>query len=162
MNFRLDDNYWRRERIIELARETDDRRRDQISASLRSMNGISNFEFADKSLTISYDLRLVCLRAINKVLRQYNLPLNRSRLYQIKNFITEYQEAIRVEEEHIDYGWDVWVQDAYVSRYRLRRHGRRDDRLTNWRAHENNSTSAIVPAQANDATQSTAGISPHG
>lgn len=32
-----------------------------------------------------------------------------------------------------DYGWDAAVRAIYVSCYRSRRHGRRDDRPQHWR-----------------------------
>jgi len=44
-----------------------------------------------------------------------------------------YREAIHKQELNNDIGWDSFVREIYVSRYRQRRHGRRDDRPRHWR-----------------------------
>ncbi|TDJ61235.1 MAG: hypothetical protein E2O36_06585 [Proteobacteria bacterium] len=44
-----------------------------------------------------------------------------------------YREAIHKQELNNDIGWDSFVREIYVSRYRHRRHGRRDDRPRHWR-----------------------------
>ena len=149
MNFRLQDSYWHRTRSIPLAQAS---KAEHLAAALRNMPGVEGCEINNTSLMISYDLRAVNLAAIEAQIVDHGVARKHSLWQQFKYYLARYREAIVIAEENIDYGWDVWVQDAYVSRYRLRRHGRRDDRVTNWRMYEQNTargTNELAPDSPN-------------
>ena len=43
-----------------------------------------------------------------------------------------YTEAVSLANEGRDGSWSALVRNVYISRYRHRRHGRRDDRRQHW------------------------------
>ena len=135
-NPHFDDGYWRRQRRFGLRDALNPDQARELSARLKSQPGIEEIRVEDNSLYASYDLREISLRSIKRHIRDTSNALLESRWVKFRDFLIEYREAILRAEKGIDYGWDVWIQDAYVSRYRLRRHGRRDDRITNWRMYE--------------------------
>ena len=44
-----------------------------------------------------------------------------------------YRETVLKEDLNNEIGWNSCLREIYVSRYRHRRHGRRDDRPRHWR-----------------------------
>ena len=136
MQNRSEDSYWRRQRLMKIEAPPDTTTGKKLVSTLEAMNGVYSAELQDNSLTLEYDLRKIDLNEICAVLLERNIPLRDNVVEQIKRWLVGYKEAVRQAEQFVDYGWDAWVQDAYVSRYRLRRHGQRDDRLTNWRQYE--------------------------
>ena len=153
MNLRREDSYWQRTRHIAIATPSHNEQ-TQLAATLRATPGVEGFELNDEMLSITYDLRVINLIAIEVLLTEHRLEKNISLMQRIKHYLARYREAIVIAEQNIDYGWDVWVQDAYVSRYRLRRHGRRDDRVTNWRMYEQSPTSNSDESAGNRALSS--------
>lgn len=136
MNYRLRDDYWRRDHRFELRAGLDPQVVEAALASLRSAIGVLELVRKEKSIHIVYDLRLTNLLSLKRLMMERGLDLQESFFLRIYHYIEQYRESIRLEEQHLDYGWDTWIQDAYVSRYRRRRHGHRDDRITNWRDYE--------------------------
>ena len=130
------DDYWHREALLTLsvALETD-KMRDVISA-LKALPGIKDASVDGTSLKFAYDLRVTNLLTIKQNISAAGISIEQSLWQKFCGLLTAHRESILRAEQGIDYGWDVWIQDAYVSRYRLRRHGRRDDRITNWRMYE--------------------------
>lgn len=54
-------------------------------------------------------------------------------LQHLRHLLLAYLEDNRREAADTDEGWEANVRRIYVSRYRHRRHGRRDDRPQQWR-----------------------------
>lgn len=136
MKERLEDSYWRRNRQLKIKKCDDGIEIKPLTSALEAMSGVISANVTNDSLSVEYDLRKVSLCAIRALLTQHKLALCENIRERISRWLIEYREAIRQAEQFVDYGWDAWIQDAYVSRYRLRRHGQRDDRLTNWRQYE--------------------------
>ena len=130
------DDYWHREALLTLsvALETD-KMRDVIS-SLKALPGIKDASVDGTSLKFAYDLRVTNLVTIKQSIFAAGISIEQTLWQKFCGLLSAHRESILRAEQGIDYGWDVWIQDAYVSRYRLRRHGRRDDRITNWRMYE--------------------------
>ena len=135
MNLRFNDAYWQRQRDIPILSKTANSEQELIN-TLNTLEGVDQTRIEGQSLHVEYDLRATSLRAIKQVVAQHSLSIKTSIWASFRDLIIEYRESILRAEQGIDYGWDVWIQDAYVSRYRLRRHGRRDDRVTHWRMYE--------------------------
>ena len=159
MKYWQQDSYWQRQRKIKVRRETSPSitdgnisrdipkntqtaaaalPHDHLAPSMQARPGVLAAELEGRILTIQYDVRKISLREIKHIIAEQQLSASENLWERLRCFISQYKESVRREEQLIDYGWDTWIQDAYVSRYRLRRHGRRDDRLTNWRQYEEN------------------------
>jgi len=136
MKERLVDSYWHHYQRVKIRTSADSEETKRLTAALEATTGVTTTTTEDDVLAVGYDLREINFRAIRTIIIEHNLAPSENVGERIKRWLIEYKEAIRLEEQFVDYGWDAWVQDAYVSRYRLRRHGQRDDRLTNWRQYE--------------------------
>jgi hypothetical protein len=157
MRYWLEDAYWRRHRNIKIRQVADSSitqesartkipettgntstapAYEHLIANLQAVPGVFDTGLTSQILSIQYDLRKITLREIKIIIAEHDLSAKENFWERCLSFIGQYKEAVRREEQLIDYGWDTWVQDSYVSRYKLRRHGRRDDRLTNWRQYE--------------------------
>ena len=132
----LEDSYWQRHRRIRIV-ETDKRSAVTAATSgLEAIPGVISAEVKQWAFHVEYDFRRIDLTMIRSTISDYHLTITENIWERITWWMSEYKESIRRAEELVDFGWDAWIQAAYVNRYRLRRHGRRDDRLTNWRQYE--------------------------
>lgn len=145
-NPHFNDEYWQRTCQIPISPVPDTDNMRGMLSDLKVMSGITEASIDGTTLRIAYDLREINWRTIKQHIRKAGIKFEQSRWQKIRQLLTEHRESILRAEQGIDYGWDVWIQDAYVSRYRLRRHGRRDDRITNWRMYEREDREVIVPA----------------
>lgn len=130
------DDYWYREALTTLAGSPGADNSREVLSALKALPGIKDANVDGKALKVEYDLRVTNLLTIKQCISAAGISIEESLWQKLCSVLRIYRESILRAEQGIDYGWDVWIQDAYVSRYRLRRHGRRDDRITNWRMYE--------------------------
>jgi hypothetical protein len=111
----------------------DETARSRITAGLREMPGVEEAVADGDALRIRYDLRATnCAQIVERVVAGGLVPVL-GRLQGLRLRLRCYREAIRREGINNELGWDSFVREIYVSRYRHRRHGRRDDRPRHWR-----------------------------
>ena len=132
----LEESYWQRHRSIRVAKNGDRASLTAAKSCLEAMPGVISAGEEQWELHVDYDIRKIDLPMIRSTITDYGLTINENIRERFSRWIIEYKESIRRAEENVSFGWDTWIQAAYVNRYRLRRHGRRDDRLTNWRQYE--------------------------
>ena len=125
--------YWIAERCLELAAQPRADAEDALVQRIAALGGVKHCELRGATLHVEYDLRDIDRRAIVAELGADGIYLAYNRWSKLAAALLDYRERIRRQEQSIEYGWDAWIREIYVSRYRKRRHGRRDDRLTNWR-----------------------------
>lgn len=107
--------------------------REQAKASLLPLPGIEEVSFRDDTLHAAYELPQTSAAAIIEVIESSGLTLALSWHRRLRLWLLYYREAIFEENLKDEIGWDSCVREVYVSRYRHRRHGRRDDRPRHWR-----------------------------
>jgi len=105
----------------------------QTTATLAATRGIDNVVRDGGWLVIDYDVRLFGCADIIEHVQNGGCRINLNRWERMRLGFRCYREAIRRDEHNNEIGWDSSVREIYVSRYRHRRHGRRDDRPRNWR-----------------------------
>ncbi len=132
----LEDSYWQRQRQINITEPNKGSEIRSAVSTLGVMPGVIAAKIFNNRIHVEYDLRKIDLSAIRSTIINHKLTISENPWERLGRWFSEYTEAVRREEEHMDFGWDAWIQAAYVNRYRLRRHGRRDDRVTNWRQYE--------------------------
>lgn len=143
MKIWLEDSYWQRARRISIAERNNGDDMTAAASSLEAIPGVIAAAAANNCIYVEYDLRQINLPTIRSTIMDHTLTVRENPWERLSRWISEYKDAVRCEEQHIDFGWDAWIQAAYVNRYRLRRHGKRDDRVTNWRQYE-------LPKRTND------------
>lgn len=105
----------------------------QVLKSLGSFPGVKELSPSDDTLTVSYDLRETDAASILEFAKVNGLATKLNRYERLKAWLRCYREAILKDDLNNAMGWDNFVREIYVSRYRHRRHGRRDDRPRHWR-----------------------------
>lgn len=110
--------------------------KSQVQTELQAQTGIVFAEIKDERLALTYDLRECALGRILELAQAagIRLILNRREKFLLK--LRCYRESIMREDLNNEMGWDSFVREVYVSRYRHRRHGRRDDRPQHWRQYD--------------------------
>ncbi len=109
---------------------------DACNTAAKALAGIDSIEVevgADERLQLRYDLRQISLAEIEAILAGAGIALAGGWLSRIQRSFRHYTETIQRDCHDIEAGWDAYVRAAYLSRYRTRRHGRRDDRPQQWR-----------------------------
>lgn len=120
-------------RSFHLAKPCGDRR-DEISAQLKTHNGIETVEWSGtRSLRIGYLLQHIDWSTIESLLAGMGGQPIDSVWERLRSAWLRNSDA--VGRDYLDGGDDLddIIMQIYVSRYRQRRHGRRDDRRHNWR-----------------------------
>lgn len=107
--------------------------REQAKASLLPLPGVEEVSLGDDTLHATYELPQTSAAAIIEVIESSGLTLALSWHRRLRLWLRYYREAIFAENLKDEIGWDSCVREIYVSRYRHRRHGRRDDRPRHWR-----------------------------
>lgn len=105
----------------------------QVRAMLSAVPGIADARDAGGQYIITYDPRVIGCAEVIAQLRAVGAEPALSLLENLSLKLRCYRDAILREEQMNEMGWDSFVREVYVSRYRHRRHGRRDDRPRNWR-----------------------------
>lgn len=106
---------------------------EQVKAKLLPLPGIEEVSFRGDTLHATYELPQASAAAIIDVIESSGLKLALSWHKCLRLWLLYYREAIFEENLKDEIGWDSCVREVYVSRYRHRRHGRRDDRPRHWR-----------------------------
>jgi hypothetical protein len=120
-------------KVIQIKVNGEEAARSRASAGLRDLPGVEEASVNGDSLRIRYDLRATSCAPIIEHIETRGLAPVLSWRQRLLLRLRCYREAIRREEMNNEIGWDSFVREIYVSRYRHRRHGRRDDRPRHWR-----------------------------
>ena len=107
--------------------------REQANAGLSQLPGIVEVSLSNDTLHATYELPQTSAAVIIEVIESSGLTLALSWHRRVRLWLRYYREAIFEENLKDEIGWDSCVREIYVSRYRHRRHGRRDDRPRHWR-----------------------------
>ncbi|MDA0823266.1 MAG: hypothetical protein O3C28_12705 [Proteobacteria bacterium] len=108
-------------------------REKALITSLRGLPGIEDANINNMWLRVVYDPIQTDTGTIIDVINSSDAQVVTGFFQRILLWLRCYREAIIEEESDNDSGWDSFVREIYVSRYRHRRHGRRDDRARHWR-----------------------------
>ena len=107
--------------------------RSRIVGELLRHPGIDQASLQGDKLSLVYDLPATNAKALVELLENAGLSLVLTWFQRFTFNLRCYRESVFCEEANNDIGWDSCVREIYVSRYRHRRHGRRDDRPRHWR-----------------------------
>ncbi|MGR9091568.1 MAG: hypothetical protein ACU85U_13405 [Gammaproteobacteria bacterium] len=105
----------------------------RVCTLLGTVHGIANAGESAGKYIIDYDPRVLGCAEVIARLRAAGAEPTLSVLEHMRLKLRCYRDAILREEQMNELGWDSFVREIYVSRFRHRRHGRRDDRPRNWR-----------------------------
>lgn len=106
---------------------------ESVRASLLKLPGCDAVSVSNRRLEVIYELPQTNAAAIVDLIESAGLSVVPNWRQRIGLWLRYYQEAIFLENLNDETGWDSCVREIYVSRYRHRRHGRRDDRPRHWR-----------------------------
>tara|TARA_R110002096_G_scaffold16991_9_gene58444 strand:+ start:3285 stop:3677 length:393 start_codon:yes stop_codon:yes gene_type:complete len=104
-----------------------------VCATLNAVNGIARSQAASGAYIVDYDPLVLDCAGVIEQLRATGVEPAPGLRERLRLKLRCYRDAILREEQMNEIGWDSFVREIYVSRYRHRRHGRRDDRPRNWR-----------------------------
>lgn len=107
--------------------------RESLAVKLRDAPGVDAADFSDSMLRVAYDLRETNCAVIVERIEAAGLAPALSAYQRFCLGLRCYREAVLKDGLSNEFGWDSFVREIYVSRYRHRRHGRRDDRPRHWR-----------------------------
>lgn len=105
----------------------------RVCALLGAVRGIANADETAGIYIVDYDPRVLGCAAVIARLRAAGAEPAPDFLGSLALKLRCYRDAILRDGQMNESGWDSFVREIYVSRYRHRRHGRRDDRPRNWR-----------------------------
>lgn len=103
---------------------------------LRAIPGLKSLRREDHELMVTYDLRLVRLADLLPRLRETGIDIGNNLGQRIRLAYWLMTEDVQAHNADRDSDWASLVRDIYLSQYRHRRHGRRDDRPRHWRKYE--------------------------
>lgn len=106
---------------------------ESVRLSLLKLPGIEHASVSNNRLCVRYHLPQADAATVVEFIETSDLSLVLSLPQRLSLWLRYYQEAIFLENLNDETGWDSCVREIYVSRYRHRRHGRRDDRPRHWR-----------------------------
>jgi hypothetical protein len=108
--------------------------------ALGAEEGVERVETRDRMLEIHYDLRLIRLSDLVAKLADIGLLPDTGILQRVRLASWAVCEDIQWLNRDFDMSFDTVVREIYMSRYRHRRHGRRDDRPQHWRKYTGTQT----------------------
>lgn len=117
--------------IVKVAKVTVDPSR--VCAALGAVNGIAHARAETGAYSVEYDPLVLDCAGVIAQMRACGVEPSQGLRERLRLHVRCYRDAILREEQNNEIGWDSFVREIYVSRYRHRRHGRRDDRPRNWR-----------------------------
>lgn len=123
-------------RNIQIRLKSDADRLESARAILLKLPGCNAASVTSGSLDVTYDLAQTNAAIIVGLVASAGLPVVLNLRQRTALWLRYYQEAIFRENQNDESGWDSCIREIYVSRYRHRRHGRRDDRPRHWRKYE--------------------------
>jgi len=107
--------------------------RDAARRALEAAGGASCRPQGERGLSIHYDLARMDRAGIDAVLAAAGIERRTGPLGRLGGWAARYFEAVQWDLARSNPGWSGAVRSAYISHYRARRHGRRDDRPQQWR-----------------------------
>jgi hypothetical protein len=110
-----------------------DNAKSKIKSSLFALSGVQDVSLAEDVLRIVYDVPNTNASHLLALIESSDLKVASNVWQKISLFVRRFQDAVIEQEASNEIGWDSFVTEIYVSRYRHRRHGRRDDRAHHWR-----------------------------
>lgn len=117
----------------------------EVTARLQAVAGVVSVRWLDAHhLEIRYHLRQIEFTQIRTELAALGVPPAMTFWERLRYGLWSYMETIQREAAAASDGWDADVQRIYISRYRQRRHGFRDERPQQWRKYLDKSDSAPV------------------
>lgn len=114
----------------------DEQARARALGALRDLPGVLDVGIDGDRLRIEYELREVNCAELADTLQNSGLAMVLDWRQRLGLKLRCYREAVHRDDMNNEIGWDSFVREVYVSRYRHRRHGRRDDRPRHWRQYE--------------------------
>jgi len=105
----------------------------RVCTSLAAVSGIARAQATSGAYVVDYDPLVLDCAGVIAQLRATGVEPAAGLRDRVGLKLRCYRDAILREEQMNEIGWDSFVREIYVSRYRHRRHGRRDDRPRNWR-----------------------------
>jgi hypothetical protein len=120
-------------RNLQLAVAGDDTARSRAMSRLLATPGLEDVALDGNGLSVTYDLRETSCAHIIDQIEALGIPPDLTWQQRLRLRLRCYREAVLTEDRNNEIGWDSFVREIYVSRYRHRRHGRRDDRPRHWR-----------------------------
>ncbi len=121
------------ERVFDFAITGDADALPALDKALRAAGGIMVSDVAPDRVRGSYDIRDTNCADVVRLIESAGVARDLNRRDRLRLALRCYREAILREDLNNEIGWDSFVREIYVSRYRHRRHGRRDDRPHHWR-----------------------------
>jgi len=107
---------------------------ETVSARLLALPGVESACWRDrKHLLLRYDLRATDLQTLLDHMGSNSVEIPKRRWRTWWHALLAYCEANERQCAPADSDWNTNVRRIYVSRYRHRRHGHRDDRPQHWR-----------------------------
>jgi hypothetical protein len=110
-----------------------DAAKSAAKSCLFTVSGVQDVRLADGVLHIAYDVPKTNASHLLALVESCGLEFGSNIYQRIGLWIRRYQDAIIEQETNNETGWDSFIREIYVSRYRHQRHGRRDDRAQHWR-----------------------------
>lgn len=104
-----------------------------VRSRLFALFGVQDVTLAEDSLCIKYDVPQTNASLVLALIESSDVEIVLNVRQKIGLFIRRFQDSVIEQEANNESGWDSFVTEIYVSRYRHRRHGRRDDRAHHWR-----------------------------
>ncbi len=123
-------------RNIQLSIDGDPDQCESAQAQLLKLSGCDAVSVSKGNLDIRYELPLTTAATIVDFIDASGPGIVLNWRQRASLWLRYYQEAIFIENMNDETGWDSCVREIYVSRYRHRRHGRRDDRPRHWRKYD--------------------------
>jgi hypothetical protein len=118
---------------IQFKIEGDLNARERAQTNLPQLPGIEEVSLSDDRLSATYEVPAINAATVVEALEASGVTPVLSWLQRLRLWLRYYREAIFEENLNDESGWESCVREIYVSRYRHRRHGRRDDRPRHWR-----------------------------
>lgn len=107
-----------------------------VCPALGAINGIISARAEAGAYVVEYDPLILDCTGVMAELHALGVRPSSGLLERLRLYLRCYRDAVLREEQNNEIGWDSCVREIYVSRYRHRRHGRRDDRPRNWRHYD--------------------------
>jgi len=107
--------------------------RERAQTNLPLLPGLEEVSLSDDRLSATYEVPAINAATVVEALEASGVTPVLSWLERLRLWLRYYREAIFEENLNDESGWESCVREIYVSRYRHRRHGRRDDRPRHWR-----------------------------
>lgn len=129
-----DDDRVKRREIQFNALHPDPRQADTAAAILEGVEGVLFVQATDAlTLWVHYHVEHICLAHIEDLLGQHGLHLDNNLLFKLKRALARYTEETQRDNLGCPHGDSNCTTKVFISSYRRREHGCRDERPKHWR-----------------------------